>query len=136
VSQTYDPTLPTALDRVRFLLGATDVSSADAALISNEELLSLISKHGETEATAQAAEGLASRWAQEPDRVGLDGDTYSWSSRVSAWQALAKRLRGTAAAATDALLSVGRVVTTVRPGEEARGGEYERPEDAWWPRPF
>lgn len=126
---TYDAALTTARDRMRFLLGDTDTS---APLLDDTTYDTLLSTVGETEGTAQAAEALASRYAQEPDQIGLGGDLQAqWRERVKTWLALAARLRGTAQAAAQA---AGWGTRRAHRGD-CDAGEYRRPEGwAWFDR--
>jgi len=115
---TYDPTLATARDRLRFALGDTNVA---APLEADTTYDAAIAWHGETGAMRAMAEGLASRFAQKPDRIS-DGDfSVSWGERVKAWRALA---------AGDGAATGSRAAGTV---QATRGGEvtseYVR---TWW----
>jgi len=112
---TYDPTLASARDRLRFALGDTD---AAAPLEADTTYDAAISWHGEAGALRAMAEGLASRFAQKPDRIS-DGDfSVSWGERVRAWRALTTGSAGTGAAGT-VQATRGEVVTS----------EYVR---TWW----
>lgn len=132
MSATYDETLPTAKDRMRLLLGDTDVLPVENALLSDETYGALLAQHPEAEATARAAEGLALRYAQEPDSVSIDGDSYSWRDRVKSWMELAKRLRASASSVAATVDKRGFVVSVTRDGDPERG-EYVRPEGIYWP---
>lgn len=98
MSASYDPTLTTALDRMRLRLGDTDVEPEEDALAPDETYLALLSLQGEALGTATLAESFAARFGQEPGTVTVGGDTISWKDRVSTWLELAARLRKDAAA--------------------------------------
>lgn len=114
MSASYDPTLPTALDRARFRLGDTTVDPESSALLPDETYSTLLAANAtENEAIAQAADALAARYGQEPDQIGLGGEvTIRWGDRVKTWQALAKVLRGQDTAATAA---TGTALAQIRP---------------------
>lgn len=138
MSASYDPTLPSAQDRMRQLLGDTNVSPAESALIPDETYQARLTEHGETLATAILAESLAARFGQEPTSVGSDGETYNWSDRAKTWLELAARLRDTlAAAAVAGASSAGQTARVYRPdirdprNPEYAGSEYARDREAW-----
>lgn len=106
MSATYDPTLTTALDRMRFHLGDTTVVPEESALVPDETYTALLTLQGEALATATLAEGLAARFAQEPGLVTVNGKTISWKDRVSTWLELARRLRADGASALAAETAV------------------------------
>jgi hypothetical protein len=70
VAFTYDPTLDTDLDKVRFYAGDTvylDGPLPDGGNFSNEEITALLTIHAEWEcALAACFEKLASAWASRP----------------------------------------------------------------------
>ena len=115
---TYAPTLLTAHDRVRLALGDTDTV---IPLLPDATVDAAILRHGEAAAVAVLAEGLAARFAQEPDSITLSGLSIRWGERVKSWLALASRSRV-------AVGAVGVSVETYR-GEEDES-EYVRLE--WW----
>lgn len=123
---SYDPTLPTPRDRVRFTLADT----AEPPLRTDVEYDALITLYGETEATVRMAESLASEYAQNPSSVNVGGVAVSYSTLVQNWQAIAKKY-GEGLAATR--LTTGGSGTLDR-GEMTvvRKAEYRRPED-WYP---
>lgn len=87
---SFDPTLPTDRDTSRFWLG----DWATVELLTDAQYDAVLSLYGLENGTAFLADGLAVKYAQEPDRVTLpSGLSVSWSSRVSTWLALAERLR-------------------------------------------
>lgn len=101
MAATYDPLLPTDRDRLRFRLGDTDVP--DNALVSDEQYDAMIAASGWRIAGAELAEGLAARFAQEPDSVSIGGTiSVSWRSMIARWIGVAAQLRAEAAAATSA----------------------------------
>ena len=66
MSATYDPTLGTAKDSVRFRLGDTNVTPASNALLSDEEIAALLSANGNSaiRATIAATRGILARYAR------------------------------------------------------------------------
>ena len=106
MSATYDPELPAALDRMRFLLGDTTVDPEEAALVPDETYGAFLTLLGEPLATATLAEGLAARFAQEPGSVSVGGKTISWADRVRTWLELASRFRRDAALAAAAASAI------------------------------
>lgn len=133
MAATYNKSLPTALDRVRHLLGDTNVVPETAALRSDETYNALITRLGETGAVIEAAQGLATEYAQQPDSVSLAGDAFTWKDRVKTWQGLADRLKAAVAANAQATAyGPTRVARTYRP-EDQHNGEYRRPEGLQWP---
>lgn len=120
---TYDNTLQTPRDRVRYALGDTNVVNA---LRQDETYNAVITDNGETLATAVLAEGLVTEYAQKPDSINLSGLGLSWRERVKAWAALAGRIRAELAT-TLAASGTGFVSReSYRVGDEA-AAEYARP---------
>lgn len=101
----YDPTLPTARDRMRFTLG--DIS-ADP-LRTDATYDALLAQFDEPTATALLAESLASEYAQNPSSVNVGGVSVSYSSLVSQWQTVAKRIRDSHVSTGVAEFSDGQV---------------------------
>jgi hypothetical protein len=93
MTATFDETLPTDRDRLRFLLGDTDVVLNP--LLQDETYDATLSQSSDWRlAGAALAEGLASKFAQEPDSVSIPGDvSVSWRSRVENWVRLASGWR-------------------------------------------
>lgn len=91
MSATYNDTLPTDRDRVRAIIGATDVSSEAAALVSDEHIDAVLDwKQSLDGAVSFIAGELASQYAQQPGSVRLpSGLAVSWSDRVKRWSELA-----------------------------------------------
>ena len=119
---SYDPALPTARDRARLAIGDTDGANQ---LRQDETIDALVAAHGEAEATARLAEGLATQFGRQPGSVAIPGGpTVSWGDRVRAWTALAGAMRTAAAVGTAATVSTG----AARDGRRAEA-EYRRP--AW-----
>lgn len=125
MSWSYDPLLPSAMDRIRLAVGDADAMNQ---LRADETINALMTAHGEAEATARLAEGLATQYAQQPDSIGDDGSTISWRDRVKTWLELAKRMRAEAVAITAGIGSVAYSIGTTR-GEVVEA-EYRRPD--WW----
>lgn len=85
MAATYDPSLFGPIDRLRFAVGDTNVA---AALLPDETYESLLlgNTNDEQRAIVAAASALLVRYAQEPDRVDLDGvGSAQWSKRLAGW---------------------------------------------------
>jgi len=120
---TYDQTLMTPKDRMRFALGDIDMA---APLRDDETYQAVLAAHDETLGTAVMAESLVMEYARQPDSVSLGDASVSWRERIGRWAALATRLRAKAAA--DAAPGVvGGVASTgtYRDGDQGRA-EYAR----------
>lgn len=87
---SYSPTLPSALHRVRFLLGDT----VDAGhLLENQEITAILSLQPiETYAAAAIAESLSARFAAQAD-VSIGATSVSMGERAQRFADLAVRLR-------------------------------------------
>lgn len=130
---TYDPTHESALDRVRFAVGDTDVSvdedtGESSALKPDTEYLAAIARNDtEQGAIAEMARALAAQVMQEPDKYSeAGGISLSWSDRIKTWLALADSADARAAA-NGASYGVTNARKPTR-GELA-GVEYRR--DPW-----
>lgn len=98
MATTYEPALPTPRDRARLLLGDTgvllDAVGARVWFYQDETLDALIEEFKFAEAVAQAADGLCSRFAQEPDEYQDEGGVrVRWNERIEQWKTLAKKCR-------------------------------------------
>lgn len=124
MAATYDNTLPTAKDRMRFALGDTNVA---APLEQDETYAAALAQNGEKLGQAVMAEALAARYAQRPDSLSSDGDSITWRERVKTWLALATRLRAEVAAG----ISGGATFRLGSRGDEAES-EYVRDAGAWF----
>lgn len=82
---SYDPTLPTDLDYVRFVLGDTETTE----LLSDEQIEAILATNTRNGSIAFLAQGLAARYAQLPTSVSSSGKSVSWGSlRVEYWLSL------------------------------------------------
>lgn len=77
---TYNDTMPTSRDQVRFITGDTD-GYADAYLSDNELDYILEGEPNITKAAIIAVERLLARYATLADNVSLDGISYSFTNR-------------------------------------------------------
>src|SRR5689334_13658269 len=94
MATTYDETLPTDLDRVRAILGDTDVSPAADALFTDEHINAVLIAEGSLAAgVVFLAEELIARFGQEPVRVAVNGKTVDFSERITIWKTLAQRMQ-------------------------------------------
>lgn len=125
MTATYDATLPTAKDRLRFALGDTTMTDV---LEQDETYVAALTLYSEPLATAVMAEALAARFAREPDSISGAAGSISWRERVKTWLALAERMRGAVATTSGAM--AGTMIATR--GDETQS-EYVRPTDqTWW----
>jgi hypothetical protein len=85
MTATYDPTLATVKDRLRFRLGDSDPGEF---LLSDEEIAAVLSLKADDEDSAllYLAKGLIRRYSREPVRTSADGVTMDFSDRLKAWQ--------------------------------------------------
>jgi hypothetical protein len=126
VSATYDPTLLSALDRLRFLLGDTDTA---AALLPDETYTAMLASKGadETLAAIALADALIARFAQLATRKSVDGaggaGSVEYGNRLAAWRELAARLRKEVTQAAIVSRGSGGITRPSRADDE-RGGEY------------
>lgn len=82
----------------RYMLGDTgrlkDDAGATVWLLDQEEIQGLIDLNGFNEGVAQLADGLVTRFAQDPDKYADEGGVETeWTERIKAWKELAKSLR-------------------------------------------
>lgn len=92
---TYDPTMASDRDKVRFRLGDT---VAAAALLQDEEINVLLADAGSvTNATIAGADALAMRFASLAQSMTDDiGQSVNYGDRAARYRDLANRLRATA----------------------------------------
>jgi hypothetical protein len=89
MSWSYDATLSTAKDRVRLLLGDTDVSDPQ---FSNEELVALLTVHGSELRTAiVGARALSAKYSRQADKWVGDLKILA-SQKARAYRELAETL--------------------------------------------
>jgi hypothetical protein len=90
VTFTYDEALTLPRDRVRLRIGDTN---ATKPLRQDETIYALVAAVGELGAIEVLATSLATEYAQRPDSLGDNGQSISWSRRVSTWLEVAARAR-------------------------------------------
>ncbi len=122
MAATFDPTLPTDRDWLRFMLGDVDVS---APLLDDATYDAALARFTDRRAAgAELASGLASRFAQEPDSIAVSGEiTLSWRVRVQRWTQLAAIWTSDLAAETAKAQSSLQSIAPSR-GDEDGCGEY------------
>lgn len=127
----YDSLLATAKDRMRHMLGDTDMA---APLREDETYEAILTAYGETMGTAVLAEALAVEYAQQPTSVSASGVSVAWPDRVKTWQELAKRLRTTEleVARTNALHLLGSGRPQRSDDDLGTTGEYAIEREPWW----
>lgn len=87
---TYDESLSLPRDRVRLRIGDTNAASP---LRQDETIAALIGAVGELGAIEVLATSLAAEYARRPDSLGDNGQSISWSKRVTTWLEVAARAR-------------------------------------------
>lgn len=103
---TFDPQLTKVRDRLRFLIGDTDLAAPLLDDVTYDAALALYPDW--RSAGADLAAGLASRYAQEPDSIAISGEiTLSWRNRVQRWTQLAATWTALVAADGSGLQSIG-----------------------------
>lgn len=140
---SYDPTLYTALDRVRYALGDTvspglrEDDTIEAKLIAAGTTLESIAINETAEglATASLAEGLAMEFAQRPDSYSESTATgsisVSWRERVKGLMELAKRIREQLLITASVGASAVSSVAAERDGDPSSEYLREWPRWAW-----
>lgn len=125
---SFNPQLQTPTDRVRFIVSDTD----EVELLADETYLAILAgvNSDETKAAIQVADHLAQRFAQQPDRLKVDGGNTEaeWKSRVNGWLLTAARLRKELAQAEADALERKRGMTSSRVERFGNrdGSEYYR----------
>lgn len=123
---TYVESLPLPRDRVRLRIGDIDPTNP---LRQDETIAALIGAVGELGAIEVLATSLATEYAQRADSIGDNGESISWSKRVTTWLEVAARARVdlTAQNAGAADVSTG-LLTSLRPvrSDLAYRAEYVR----------
>src|SRR5688572_29195622 len=127
MSATYDETLATDKDKIRSLLGDTNVSPASNALFTDEHIAAVLTIQGTIKAAvAYLADELIAQSAQEPVKIIVtDGGvsiSVDYSKRIPLWQELASKSR------TDSGGSLTFVTATY--GADTTD-EYARPPEYW-----
>ncbi|RYG38230.1 hypothetical protein EON81_04235 [bacterium] len=99
MGSTYHPAHDRPLDRARFALGDTgrllDEVGEQVWLLADDTIIAeLAPPQGYRFGLSVLAEGLAVRFAQDPDDYEEeDGIKVKWTERVPAWEKLAARMR-------------------------------------------
>lgn len=121
---SFDPSLAEPRDVSRFWLG----DWGEVELLTDDQYDASLSAYGLEPGTAFLADGLAAKYAQQPDRVTLpSGLSVAWSERVKAWAALALRLRTGQGLGAGGISMVGVTYGAPDPTDE-----FARPL-RWWP---
>lgn len=117
MAATYNASLSSAKDIVRFRLGDTDV--VDAALLSDEEIAAVLSLKGGNEDAAclMLAKHLLARHGREVVKITQDGQTLDFSERIPVWRELVASLEQQSSGGL-------RVRRIARPQSIATPGEY------------
>lgn len=89
MSASYDETLGTDLDYVRFRLGDISVDPESAALYSDEAILAALARTTTRDAAiSELAAGLIARFAHMPTKWTQPGQSFDFSERIPAWRSL------------------------------------------------
>lgn len=100
MTATYSTSLTTDIDKVRFLIGDTDVSNA---VVSNEEITGLVTLMGSVYlAAAQAADGLAGKYSRSVS-FAVEGLRIENTQKYEHYRGLAQTLRAQASLASGGL---------------------------------
>lgn len=93
MAATYDPTLSSIRDRLRFTLGDTDTTNPINPDETYDAVLSIHDNH-EKRAAVALLDGMITRFAQLPNETATDSGQYrvKWTDRIKAWQAMRARL--------------------------------------------
>lgn len=131
MTASYDNSLATVLDRIRFTLGDTDVDPETNALKPDEEYLAVIAATAsEEEAIALMAEALATQIMQDPDSYSESGGiSVSWTQRIKTWLALADQYR---TRATTSVSTYGQTLSHRPKRDPDADPEYRRTYRWWW----
>lgn len=122
---SYDPSLTTQRDRLRFQLGDID---PDAELLPDETYDAVLAQYAndERQSTITLATSLINRYAQMPNKVvTAGGSDVTWTNRVAGWQELIKRLRAETERDQAVAASGLRTLRPRRAGSSERA-EYRR----------
>lgn len=121
---SYDPQLPTTLDRIRMIVGDTS-SDVDTELFPDETYNATIAEHTNWKLAAAAmADAVAVKIEQDPTSFTAVGDmSVGWSDRTRSLRATASRLRDEAGA-EDAPVNNTVVSVPLTRGTSSGNGEY------------
>jgi hypothetical protein len=94
VSATYDPSLSTTRDWLRFRVQDTVVNPASAALFSDEELDALLAENGDSvwNAAVDAARALAARFRHLAS-LSVGDTSISFTDQAAAYDAMAAQFQ-------------------------------------------
>lgn len=120
---TYDATLATTRDRIRFIVGDTS-NDADAEYFPDATYDAEIANYDAWKlAAASMAEAAAVKIESDPSSINLDGDLVaSWQDRTRSLRAKAVQLRAEAAA--EALASGTGITSVALDRDGGSTGEY------------
>lgn len=94
---SYDPSLITSKDKVRFRIGDTDSSVAAQSRLEDEEIQATVAAQSSfPEAVALCCEALAAKYMRQADSKQAASLKVSYASRVTNLLDLAKRIRRSA----------------------------------------
>jgi hypothetical protein len=93
----YDPSLPTAKDRARYILSDTHdhpaIAEVENPALYDETIESMLAKFPFNEAVRQLAIGLITKFSHDPVKYDEEnGITVDWTGRLEVWENLINRL--------------------------------------------
>ena len=98
VQGTYNDVLPTDRDKLRALIGDTDVG---ALLLSDSHLDAVLLLKGSLNlALAFCADELIARFANQPVAQTSQGETVDYRERIATWKLISAQAKADAAATT------------------------------------
>lgn len=120
MAATYDDTLPTDKDRARSRIGDTIVDPESAALHSDGHIDAVLTAQGSLEpAVVYLATELIARFAGEPVKVTVDGETVDYRDRLDIWRSIV-------AAAQTTIAGGGLQFVPATYGVDTSGDEFGR----------
>jgi hypothetical protein len=120
MTATFNPALPTALDRVRFVVGDTVVATAE---VQDETYTALLTANAQDEnkAALAVADYLILFYGRQPDAVEVTGAVkVDFRSRLAALEQIAERLRVVTG-------GVGAAASFIQSGTLTTIGELSKP---------
>jgi hypothetical protein len=91
VQGSYNDTLPTDRDKLRALIGDTDIG---ALLLSDDHLDAvLLLKTTVTASVVFCADELIARFANQPVVISSQGETTDYRERLSTWRAISNQAK-------------------------------------------
>lgn len=118
MAATYDEQFSSEKDKIRILIGDTDV---DAALVSDEHILAVLDLEGSAKAAAiYLLDELIARYSHDPTKVERGGMTLDFTKRLETWARLRDRYQADLdkASGASAWTTVPRVLSSEKAVDE------------------